>query len=173
MLNQVWLQVRWQHKWLWEVLVRKEIVADTLCSEMSLQSIPLAGGTPKQYLVRNRCPGLELTGQIYIPTAWINHHVRVCPRTWLSLLLFLCLKAFVGKMKREHLTWAVGAAICPPPLPHCVAFGKSCNYTGTLFPSPETHIIIIPPLTGGFLWHFKPATGSAFLLCAFLGKKLP
>lgn len=72
-------------------------------------------------------------------------------------------------MKRERLT---RAAIYPLPLPHCVALGKSCNYTGTLFSSPETCIINIPLLTLGFLCHLKPATDSAFLLRAFLSKKL-
>lgn len=64
---------------------------------------------------------------------------------WLSLFVFL--KAFVSKMKHERQARAVGAAMYSLPLPYCVALGKSCNYTGTLFPSPETRTINIPPLT--------------------------
>lgn len=118
------------------------------------------------------CPGLKLTEEhIYIHTAWISHKLIVCPGMWLSLPLFLFLEVFAGTTKRERLTWAVGAAIYPLPLPHCVALGKSCNYTGTLFPSPEMRTINSSSLTLGFLWRLKTATDSAFLLRAFLSKK--
>lgn len=50
-------------------------------------------------------------------------------------------------MKHECQTRAVGAAMYSLPLPYFVALGKFCNYTGTLFPSPETRTINIPPLT--------------------------
>lgn len=149
-------------------------VMDSLYSKMCLQGVPLAEGTHKQYLVGNRCPlALSWIGayrrRYYIHTVWISHNLKVCPGMWLSLPLFLFLKVFVGKMKRECLT---RAAIYPLPLPHCVALGKSCNYTRTLFSSPETCIINIPPLTLGFLCHLKPATDSVFLLRVFLSKKL-
>lgn len=50
-------------------------------------------------------------------------------------------------MKHECQAWAAGAAVYSLPLPYFVAWGELCNYTGTLFPSPETRAINIPPLT--------------------------
>lgn len=151
-------------------------VMDSSYSKMSLQGVLLAGGTQKQYLAGNRCPSvlfwIEAYRRTYLhSTVWISHNLTVCPGMWLSLPLFPFLEVFAGTTQRERLTWALGAAIYPPPLPHCVALGKSCNYTGTLFPSPETRTINISPLTLGFLWGLKPATDSAFLLRAFLSKK--